>query len=180
MSRFQPGPIDLQSDGDSHIFQLQMSPCSAINNSKPAWEYDVPEIAFRGVEDKKMPEMPNLESFLGNSLQTRYGRSLKVGKDTTINSVVLDEPTQEFSYGTPRIRTNYLEPSTPEMPDLSSVTQDICKVRETKEFTMEDLRRVISVGTMGSVYILCLKELQRLEHVDGVLEAAVYKLITAT
>ncbi|MEQ2313379.1 hypothetical protein AMECASPLE_001392 [Ameca splendens] len=251
VSTNKPGPIDLQSDGDGHIFKLQTSPCSAINSSKPAWEYNVPEIAFRGVEDKKMPEMPNLESFLGNSLQTRYGRSLKVGKDTTINSLVLDEPTQEFSYGTPRIRTNYLEPSTPEMPDLSSVTQDICKLvsqaqmkkavtapvhspvssekrkpsatpakalslvsqsefqtlptylrlmtlsslnqavdninrytaehhGETKEFTMEDLRRVISVGTMGSVYILCLKELQRLEHVDGVLEAAVYKLITAT
>ncbi|KAK5608869.1 hypothetical protein CRENBAI_019276 [Crenichthys baileyi] len=257
VSTNKPGPIDLQSDGDSHIFKLQTSPCSAINGSKPAWEYNVPEIAFRGVEDKKMPEMPNLESFLGNSLQTRYGRSLKVGEtekvgnDTTINRLDLDEPTQEFSYGTPRIRTNYLEPSTPEMPDLSSVTQDICKLvsqaqmkkaviapvhspdssekrkhsatpakalslvsqsefqtlptylrlmtlsslnqavdninrytaehhGETKEFTMEDLRRVISVGTMGSVYILCLKELQRLEHVDGVLEAAVYKLITAT
>ncbi|KAM4730862.1 SKA complex subunit 3 isoform 2-T2 [Anableps anableps] len=248
----EPEPISLQGDGDSHIFKLQTSPCSGANGSKPAWEYNVPEVNFFGVEDKNVPEMPNLESFLGNSLQTKNGRILKagenekVGKDTAANGLDLDGPTQEFNFATPRIRIDYQEPSTPEMPDLSSVTQDICKLvsqaqrkktttapvhssvssekhrapsakglsmvsqsefqtlpsylrlmtlsnlnqavkninrfaaehhGETKEFTMDDLRSIISVGTMASVYILCLKELQRLKHVDGVLEAAVYKLI---
>lgn len=42
---------------------------------------------------------------------------------------------------------------------------------------MDDLRRIISVGTKAPVYVLCLTELQRLKQVDGVLEAAVYKLI---
>lgn len=51
-----------------------------------------------------------------------------VGKYATINGLEMDGPTQEFSLGTPRLRTYYQEPSTPEMPDLSSVTQDICKV----------------------------------------------------
>lgn len=45
-----------------------------------------------------------------------------------VSSLELDGPTQEFSLGTPRLRKDFQEPSTPEMPDLSSVTQDICKV----------------------------------------------------
>lgn len=49
-------------------------------------------------------------------------------KDTGVNSLELDRPTHEFSLGTSRIQSIYQEPSTPEMPDLSSVTQDICKV----------------------------------------------------
>lgn len=40
----------------------------------------------------------------------------------------LDGRTQEFHLGTPRLRADLEDPSTPEMPDLSSITQDICKV----------------------------------------------------
>ncbi|XP_014829791.1 PREDICTED: spindle and kinetochore-associated protein 3-like isoform X2 [Poecilia mexicana] len=248
----EPEPVSLQGDRDRNVFELQTSPCNGASDSKPAWEYNVPEVNFFGVEEKEIPEMPNLESFLGNSLQTKNGRMLrageheKVGEDTGVNRLDLDGPTQEFSFGTPRIRMSYQEPSTPEMPDLSSVTQDICKLvsqvqtkkstsapiassvsskkhsappakglslvsqsefqtlpsylrlmtlgslnqavqninrftaqhGETKEFTMDDLRRIISVGTKAPVYVLCLTELQRLKQVDGVLEAAVYKLIT--
>lgn len=47
---------------------------------------------------------------------------------TAVNILELDGPTQEFSLGTPRLRKDFQEPCTPEMPDLSSVTQDICKV----------------------------------------------------
>lgn len=53
----------------------------------------------------------------------------KVSKELTVNSLNLDSPTQDFSLGTACIRMDYQEPSTPEMPDLSSVTQEICKVR---------------------------------------------------
>lgn len=49
-------------------------------------------------------------------------------KDHVVSSLELDGLTQEFSLGTPRLRKDFQEPSTPEMPDLSSVTQDICKV----------------------------------------------------
>ena len=52
----------------------------------------------------------------------------QVTKEPTVKSLELDGPTQEFRFGTPCIRRDYEEPSTPEMPDLSSVTQDICKV----------------------------------------------------
>lgn len=64
------------------------------------------------------------------SLQ-RNRKISKTDKDVrgpAVSSLDSDGPTQEFSLGTPRIRTTFEEPSTPEMPDLSSVTQDICKV----------------------------------------------------
>ncbi|XP_041856801.1 spindle and kinetochore-associated protein 3 [Melanotaenia boesemani] len=130
----QPEPIDMQTDDDANIFEIQTSPCNKAAGSKRSWEYNVPHISIFDTEDKQMPEMPNLESALGNSLQSRNGKILKmsetekVGKDRTVNSLKLDGPTQEFSLGTPRVRTNFQEPSTPEMPDLSSVTQDICKL----------------------------------------------------
>ncbi|KAF7215301.1 SKA complex subunit 3 isoform X2 [Nothobranchius furzeri] len=106
---------------------------TSCNGSKLRWECNVPEISV-GFEDKQMPELPNLESFLGNSLQNSNGKMLKIrgkeniGKDRAVNRLELDGPTQEFSLGTPRVRANYQEPSTPEMPDLSSVTGDICKL----------------------------------------------------
>ena len=40
----------------------------------------------------------------------------------------MDGTTQEFNLRTPRVRLDYQDPSTPEMPDLSFITQDICKV----------------------------------------------------
>uniref|UniRef100_A0A3P9CVR0 Spindle and kinetochore associated complex subunit 3 n=1 Tax=Maylandia zebra TaxID=106582 RepID=A0A3P9CVR0_9CICH len=108
---------------------------------KRTWEYDVPDISTTGLEDKQLPVMPNLESALGNSLQSvrRTGKHLLLTRDphgfmankmtSQIRPVpLLDGLTQEFSLGTPRIRAHYQEPTTPEMPDLSSVTQDICKV----------------------------------------------------
>ncbi|XP_076603784.1 SKA complex subunit 3 [Chaetodon auriga] len=52
----------------------------------------------------------------------------KVSKEPTVNGLELDGPTQEFTLGTPRLRMGFQEPSTPEMPDLSFVTQDICKL----------------------------------------------------
>ncbi|XP_034057347.1 spindle and kinetochore-associated protein 3 isoform X2 [Gymnodraco acuticeps] len=124
----QPG----NSEEDSHFFESSRT--GAIGSKRP-WEYDVPEISSMGAEDMEMPEMPNLESILGNSLQKRSEKMLrktfnitKDNKEPTVNSLDLDGPTQNFSFGTPRIRMDYGEPTTPEMPDLSSVTQDICKL----------------------------------------------------
>lgn len=60
----------------------------------------------------------------------RLKRSDDEGKtqEPEVGSLELESATQEFSFGTPRLRREFQEPSTPEMPDLSSVTQDICKV----------------------------------------------------
>ncbi|XP_071337795.1 SKA complex subunit 3 [Trachinotus anak] len=257
----KPEPVSMQADDDSHTFNLPTPTHNGAAGSKRTWEYNVPEISIMGVEDKQMPEMPNLESVLGNSLQSRSAKILKktsehekVTKEPAITSLELDGPTQEFSLGMPRIRTDYQEPSTPEMPDLSSVTQDICKlvsqaqlkktdvavvhpnVRQEKhekntrqgfssvslpvvsesefqslpsylrqmtlynlnqavhninkytaecrgektELQMEELRRITNVGTKTPVYILCLTELKRLEHVGGARNTSVYKLSAHT
>ncbi|XP_068590413.1 spindle and kinetochore-associated protein 3 [Cebidichthys violaceus] len=120
-------PINMQADGAD-----PPSPRSTAAGSKRLWEYDVPGVTVAGVEDKEMPEMPNLESVLGNSLQTRSAKMQKKTsghkKESAVTGLELDGPTQEFSFGTPRLRTDEREQSTPEMPDLSSVTQDICKL----------------------------------------------------
>uniref|UniRef100_A0A3B5AJ44 Spindle and kinetochore associated complex subunit 3 n=1 Tax=Stegastes partitus TaxID=144197 RepID=A0A3B5AJ44_9TELE len=220
VSTRKPEPTGAQSE------ELPTSPPEGAPGSKRCWEYDVPDVSLMGLGGEQMPEMPNLESMSDHD---------KVASD----GLELDGTTQEFSLGTPRIRTDYQEPSTPEMPDLSSVTQDICKVSqapvvlhavcfseifmfmamglsavsdgefqslpnylrqvtlhnlnravhnintfteqrpgETTEFQMEKLKRIISVGTLAPVYILCLTELKRLKHVGGVKENSVYKLIT--
>ncbi|KAM8856360.1 SKA complex subunit 3 isoform 2-T2 [Spinachia spinachia] len=91
--------------------------------SKRRCEYAVPDGPV--AEDNPMPD---LESALGNSLQTR---GTKMQKKTLERTESTEEPpgaAQEFSLATPRLRADYQEPSTPEMPDLSSVTQDICKL----------------------------------------------------
>ncbi|XP_032386183.1 SKA complex subunit 3 [Etheostoma spectabile] len=123
-----PEPIIMQADEETETRELS-------THCKRPWEYEVPEISIMGVEDNQMPDMPNLESDLGNSLQTgsakRPRKTLKhkkVTKEPVVHNLELDGPTQEFSLGTPRIRMDYQDPSTPEMPDLSSVTQDICKL----------------------------------------------------
>ncbi|XP_062259164.1 spindle and kinetochore-associated protein 3 isoform X2 [Platichthys flesus] len=131
----QPEPISMQTDDDGHSSKLLTPTHNPATGSKRMWEYNVPEIFIMGEEDKQMPEMPNLESCLGKSLQNRSAKIPKrtgvheqVTEELAFHSLELDEPTQEFSLGTPRIRRDYQEPSTPEMPDLSSVTQDICKL----------------------------------------------------
>ncbi|XP_070694499.1 SKA complex subunit 3 [Pempheris klunzingeri] len=250
----QPEPISKQPDDDgdddgddSHTFELPTPPRNGAAGTKRTWEYNVPEISIGGMEVRQMPEMPNLESVLGNSLQSRSAKmQKKTGKrekESTVGSLELDGPTQEFSLGTPRLRVGYQEPSTPEMPDLSSVTQDICKLvsqaqskktamavvhprvsplcgaeslsvvseseflslpsylrqmtlhslnqavhsinkftaecpGEKREFQMEDLRGITNVGAKTPVYILCLTELKRLEHVGGARSTSVYKLST--
>ncbi|XP_040913390.1 spindle and kinetochore-associated protein 3 isoform X2 [Toxotes jaculatrix] len=249
----QPEPINMNVDDDGHTFKLPTPTHNGVTGSKRTWEYNVPDISIMGVEDKQMPEMPNLESVLGNSLQSRRAKipkntheHEKASKEPNVNHLELDGPTQEFSLGTPRIRMDYQEPSTPEMPDLSSVTQDICKLvsqaqlkkadvavvhpnvrpkneknsvvslplvsesefqslpsylrqmtlynlnqavhsinkftaesqGEKTELQMEELRRITSVGTKTPVYILCLTELKRLQHVGGARNTSVYKLST--
>ncbi|XP_068185830.1 spindle and kinetochore-associated protein 3 [Antennarius striatus] len=124
----QTEPINTQADDDVHAHDLPTLPVG----SKRKWEYNVPKISVLAVEDEQTPEMPNLECLLGNSLQSRSSKILKDISEqevaTKANSQEQEGPVQEFSLGTPRLRKDFQEPSTPEMPDLSSVTQDICKL----------------------------------------------------
>ncbi|XP_023124484.1 spindle and kinetochore-associated protein 3 isoform X1 [Amphiprion ocellaris] len=239
-SFWQPEPISIQTEEE-----LPASPPKGAPGSKRCWENEVLEVWAMGLGDERMPEMPNLESVLGNSLQRRNPKVLKLSdQEKLVGDLELDGATQEFSLGTPWIRSSYQEPGTPEKPDLSSVTQDICKLVSqaqlkktittvepqvraeklrsrseglsvvsdgefqslpnylrhvtlhnlnqavhninafteqrpggTSEFQMDQLKRIISVGTLAPVYVLCLTELKRLKHVGGVKENSVYKLI---
>ncbi|XP_061580394.1 spindle and kinetochore-associated protein 3 [Cololabis saira] len=252
----QPDPTNMQTANDSQTTELQATPRNGTTGSKQTWEYNVPDFSVFGVDDKQMPqtpEMPNLEFFLKNSLQNSNGKTLRIRENERVaadSGLEVDGPTQEFSLKMPRIRITYEELNTPERPDLNSITQDICKLvsqtqmkkttsaavqphaipekdvhsllsqaesvslvsrnefqalpsylrqmtlsslneavnnintfthehpGEMKEFTMDKLRKMIDVGTKAPVYVLCLKELKRLNHVDGNMDSAVYKLIT--
>lgn len=71
----QPELINMQTNDDSHIFELP-TPQSGSNGSKRVWECNEPEISILGVEDKQMPDMPNLESVFANSLRSVRKESL--------------------------------------------------------------------------------------------------------
>lgn len=50
---------------------------------------------------------------------------------------------------------------------------------EMTTYTMEELKRISSLGTRAPVYVLCLKELKRLKQVEGSANTSVYELVTA-
>lgn len=123
-SEKKPEPAQMESDDDKVLH-------ASISASKCNKDFGMPQLKIEDMMSCDLPEMPDLESNLGNSLLTRSAKMQKnVGdrEKTVINALELDGPTQEFNLKTPRVRREYEEPRTPEMPDLSSVTQDICKL----------------------------------------------------
>ncbi|KAI1899738.1 hypothetical protein AGOR_G00064850 [Albula goreensis] len=109
------------------------------------WACGIPDMSVRPSHqsDTHTPEMPNLESFLGNKLPHRTtgayeklppaekGDGEQFGLNGPPLPAVEDEDiyTQEWRLATPPSRSDYMtDPSTPEMPDVSSVTQDIFKL----------------------------------------------------
>uniref|UniRef100_A0A4W4HK55 Spindle and kinetochore associated complex subunit 3 n=1 Tax=Electrophorus electricus TaxID=8005 RepID=A0A4W4HK55_ELEEL len=89
-------------------------------------------------EKNTTPEMPSMQSYFGSSLpcfSSPHDRSagLKMGggrwADPLAPAVPTEEEhTQDWCLATPRLRMDFQEePRTPEMPDMSSVTQDIFK-----------------------------------------------------
>ncbi|KAJ8409915.1 hypothetical protein AAFF_G00209560 [Aldrovandia affinis] len=238
------------------------------------WSRDLPDLPYRPPQkEERTPEMPNLESFLSNKFPHRtagaHGKPLPeergVGEQFGLKGHPLpflgghDLIMQEWRLVTPPTRSDYItDPSTPEMPDVSSVTQDIFKLLpqcETKPstaiqlnqkpadqpnpkaaalktrakwaqglapvsereflslpghlrqipltclnkaiqninsilevrhsggdadphvFLMDDLKRITGTGIKASVYLLCLKELKRLE-MQGEGHSAVCRVLT--
>lgn len=62
-------PVSMQ-DENGHAPDLSTPPCNGTSGTICTWEDDEPEPTVFGVEDHQMPEMPNLESCLGNSLRS--------------------------------------------------------------------------------------------------------------
>lgn len=69
-SALQTESVNMPADDDKRTLEFPTSPCNGTSTSKRTWDYNVPELSIMGVEDRQMPEMPNLESVLGNSLQS--------------------------------------------------------------------------------------------------------------
>lgn len=131
-SERKPEPVQTENDCDNQESQVPALPHDGAVVFKRSWECDVPHLKVEELMTAgDVPQIPNLESNLGNSLQIRSAKMQKKTSDLKmplVSALDLDGPTQEFNLRTPCVRREYEEPSTPEMPDLNSVTQDICKL----------------------------------------------------
>ncbi|XP_036415017.1 spindle and kinetochore-associated protein 3 [Colossoma macropomum] len=92
---------------------------------------DMPQMSASMYQtEESTPEMPKLQSFLGRSLPCMGGN--KQSGITEPPPTVLhpnDDHTEDWCLATPRVRMEFqVEPRTPEMPDMSSITQDILKL----------------------------------------------------
>ncbi|KAM6955383.1 SKA complex subunit 3 [Lycodopsis pacificus] len=183
-------PINMRADDDEADTVDPPSPRSRATVSKRLWEYDSPDVTVTGVEDEQMPEMPNLESVLGNSLQTKLltqpplkrtamaivHPNVRPGNDK-IRAVRLSEVSVSEFQSLPK----YLKQMT-----LHNLNQAVHKINtftdesqgEQTEFRMEELRRICSAGNKTPIYILCLTELRRLEHTGGASNTSLYRLCT--
>lgn len=112
-----------------------------LSNTNSAPSFDAPEMPkVLRYEDEAMPEMPSLQSLFGNSLafKNASGESLsgmKMGSGNVLELKQTPVPmpeggfNQDWCLSTPKVRVKFpTEPCTPEMPDISSVTQDILKL----------------------------------------------------
>ncbi|XP_036397273.1 spindle and kinetochore-associated protein 3 [Megalops cyprinoides] len=116
---------------------------SRAPDASGVWTRDVPDLPLRlSQTDEPTPEMPTLEMFLGNSFPHRTradgkllpeekgaGEQLGLNGETPPSLECHEIYTQEWRLATPPGRADCtMDPRTPEMPDVSSVTQDIFKL----------------------------------------------------
>ncbi|XP_047671443.1 spindle and kinetochore-associated protein 3 isoform X1 [Tachysurus fulvidraco] len=79
--------------------------------------------------EEHTPEMPRLQSFFSSTLPCIGTGNRSAVTDPQVPVLQADEHTQDWCLATPRIRMEFdVEPRTPEMPDMSSITQDIFKL----------------------------------------------------
>ncbi|KAG1960018.1 spindle and kinetochore-associated protein 3 [Pimephales promelas] len=110
-----------------------------LSNNNRAPSFDAPEMPkVLRYEDEAIPEMPSLQSLFGSSLafKNASGESIsgmRMGHVLELKKTPVPRPedgfSQDWCLATPKVRVKFpTEPSTPEMPDISSVTQDILKL----------------------------------------------------
>uniref|UniRef100_A0A3Q2YAQ7 Spindle and kinetochore associated complex subunit 3 n=1 Tax=Hippocampus comes TaxID=109280 RepID=A0A3Q2YAQ7_HIPCM len=123
---------------DSHSMPLLETPRDGSVVGRRAWEYDVPELRIPGVQVlPTAPKSTRVDSFFNPMYSLIFCGRLASQCFVSLliqESVDFDEATQDFHLSPPRVTREIYEISTPEMPDLSSVTQDICKVPQCPLF----------------------------------------------
>ncbi|KAL6484817.1 hypothetical protein MHYP_G00068620 [Metynnis hypsauchen] len=79
---------------------------------------------------ERTPEMPKLQSFFSRSLPCMGGNNQSGITEPPLPVLhTNDDHTEDWCLATPRVRMEFqVEPRTPEMPDMSSITQDILKL----------------------------------------------------
>ncbi|KAK3568478.1 hypothetical protein QTP86_008233 [Hemibagrus guttatus] len=94
----------------------------------PSSESPQMPVSFSQMEELT-PEMPRLQSFFSSTLPcTGTGKQSGV-TEPPVPALQADEHTQDWCLATPCNHMEFdVEPRTPEMPDMSSVTQDIFKL----------------------------------------------------
>ncbi|XP_066497373.1 spindle and kinetochore-associated protein 3 [Hoplias malabaricus] len=100
------------------------SVCPPVTDSSS----DIPASFYENKE--ATPEMPKLQSIFGRSLPCMWGGN-RSGITEPPPPVLQnnDDQTEDWCLATPRVRMDFQEePRTPEMPDMSSITQDILKL----------------------------------------------------
>ncbi|XP_016143951.1 potassium/sodium hyperpolarization-activated cyclic nucleotide-gated channel 1-like [Sinocyclocheilus grahami] len=132
---------DRQEESDRHRTSQEGSfHLPDLSNTNTAPSFDAPEMPkVLCYEDKAIPEMLTLQSLFGSSLAFKNASDdasgMKMGADQVLDlkqtPVQIHENgfNQDWCLATPKVRVMFpTEPCTPEMPDISSVTQDILKL----------------------------------------------------
>ncbi|XP_057708714.1 spindle and kinetochore-associated protein 3 [Corythoichthys intestinalis] len=120
-------PTVAKNDHSNFILHSETPHDGCVRDGRP-WEYDVPECNITGVHP--MPLTPDLKSTLDNTPRT-YS----------------DGATQDYYLSPPRCMGEPHEIGTPEMPELSSVTQDICNlVLQSQKRTVPQSRCMTTVS----------------------------------
>ncbi|XP_043105378.1 spindle and kinetochore-associated protein 3 [Puntigrus tetrazona] len=132
---------DRQEESDRHrASQVGSFPLADLSNTNRAPSFDALEMPkLLRYENEAIPEMPSLQSLFGSSLAFKNPSSnasgMKMGTDHILDLKQTPVPmhendfNQDWCLATPKVRVKFpAEPCTPEMPDISSVTQDILKL----------------------------------------------------
>ncbi|XP_052422192.1 spindle and kinetochore-associated protein 3 isoform X1 [Carassius gibelio] len=129
---------DRQEESGRHRASKEGSfPLADLSNTNRAPSFDAPEMPkLHRYEDEAIPEMPSLQSLLGRSIAFKTASSdasgMKMGTDHLLDLKQTPVPmheNQDWCLTTPKVRVKFpAEACTPEMPDISSVTQDILKL----------------------------------------------------
>ncbi|XP_037095026.1 spindle and kinetochore-associated protein 3 isoform X1 [Syngnathus acus] len=175
------------------------TPRSASVLDRKAWEYDMPELQIPGMQECadldgvtedfhlsppratrdsyeiSTPEFPHLSSVTQDICKLVLESQKPLRKPQHNRRCVNAVSEQEF-----QSLPAFLKQIT--LNDLNQAVHHIneylvqCPGEDTREFRMEELKRITKMGIKAPVYMLCLSELRRLQHVEGARNNTIYTL----